>query len=147
MMRLPKFRYLAPRTLPEAASILAGEGPEAMVVAGGTDLFPNMKRRHQTPRVLVALRRVDDLRGVRGTVARGLRIGPATTLTDLEENPTLRGGYPGQCVGYDSFGGVDELLHDVPSEILLVLGLAADESSGSVGARLAPAVRVRDRAM
>ena len=50
MMRLPWFSYLAPRTLAEAARILAGEGPNAMAIAGGTDLLPNMKRRHQVPR-------------------------------------------------------------------------------------------------
>ena len=38
MMRLPKFRYHAPSTVAEAAAILHGEGPQAMVVAGGTDL-------------------------------------------------------------------------------------------------------------
>ena len=95
MMRLPKFRYYAPRTVAEAVAILNGEGPRAMVVAGGTDLYPNMKRRHQTPPTLVGLRKIDRLRGVKGSPARGLWIGPATTLTDLEENALLRLHYPG----------------------------------------------------
>ncbi len=98
MMRLPRFRYHAPATLREAAAILASEGPGAMPVAGGTDLYPNMKRRHQTPNTLVALRRIESLRGVRrgnGRRGRGLWIGPATSLTDLEENPLLRDRYPG----------------------------------------------------
>ena len=50
MMRLPWFDYRAPRSVAEAAKILAGEGPDAMLIAGGTDLLPNMKRRHQTPK-------------------------------------------------------------------------------------------------
>jgi 4-hydroxybenzoyl-CoA reductase subunit beta len=95
MMRLPKFRYLAPATLKEAARVLAGEGPEAMIVAGGTDLYPNMKRRHQMPKTLVALRRLDRLRGIRGTARRGLAIGPATTLTEMEESAALRRAWPG----------------------------------------------------
>ena len=96
MMRLPRFRYLAPRTLAEAAAILAAEGPEAMVVAGGTDLYPNMKRRHQTPRVVAGLRRIEALRAVgEGAGARGMRIGPMTTLTDLEKNARLRAEHPG----------------------------------------------------
>ena len=49
MMRLPRFRYLAPSSLAEAAAALRDLGPEAAVLAGGTDLFPNMKRRQQTP--------------------------------------------------------------------------------------------------
>jgi 4-hydroxybenzoyl-CoA reductase subunit beta len=95
MMRLPRFRYFAPGTIREAAAILRAEGPDAMVVAGGTDLYPNMKRRHQVPKTLVGLRRIDRLRGVKGSAARGLWIGPSTTLTDLEEHAGLRKHYPG----------------------------------------------------
>ena len=43
MLRLPWFDHRAPRTVAEAAKILAGEGPAAMLIAGGTDLLPNMK--------------------------------------------------------------------------------------------------------
>ena len=56
MLRLPEFRYLAPRALDEATRMLADNGPQAMVVAGGTDLFPNMKRRQQEPPVEIGLR-------------------------------------------------------------------------------------------
>ena len=56
MLRLPPFRYVAPRTAREAARMLADHGPDAMAVAGGTDLYPNMKRRQFTPKVLVGLR-------------------------------------------------------------------------------------------
>jgi 4-hydroxybenzoyl-CoA reductase subunit beta len=95
MMRLPKFRYFAPSAVSEATAILRGEGPRAMVVAGGTDLYPNMKRRHQVPATLVALRRIESLRGVKGSPARGLWIGPGTTLTEIEESALVRRSYPG----------------------------------------------------
>jgi len=36
MIRLPYFCYRVPRTIGEAAKILAGEGPDAMLIAGGT---------------------------------------------------------------------------------------------------------------
>jgi 4-hydroxybenzoyl-CoA reductase subunit beta len=112
MMRLPRFRYLAPRTIREAASILQAEGPEAMVVAGGTDLYPNMKRRHQVPKTLVGLRRIDRLRGVKGSAARGLWIGPSTTLTDLEENAGLRKHYT----------GLYQAIHSISTPILRNMG-------------------------
>ena len=35
-----------------------------MLIAGGTDLVPNMKRRHQTPKTLVSLRRVEELKKI-----------------------------------------------------------------------------------
>jgi len=80
MLRLPWFDYRAPRTVAEAAKILAGEGPAAMLVAGGTDLLPNMKRRHQAPKVLVSLRNVDELKRMNGSFGAGL------TLSELVKN-------------------------------------------------------------
>jgi len=58
MMRLPLFEFRAPRTLEEAARILDGEKTNAMPLAGGTDLLPNMKRRQQVPRTLMSLRHI-----------------------------------------------------------------------------------------
>jgi hypothetical protein len=81
MMRLPWFRHHAPGTLSEAARILADEGPNSMLIAGGTDLLPNMKRRQQVPATLVGLRRVDEIRHIAN--GDGLTIGAGVTLTDL----------------------------------------------------------------
>ena len=63
MLRLPPFRYAAPATARDAARLLADFGPDAMPVAGGTDLYPNMKRRQFTPRVLVGLRGLEEAYG------------------------------------------------------------------------------------
>ena len=49
MMRLPHFNYHAPRSVREAVELLAAAPADSMLVAGGTDLLPNMKRRQQTP--------------------------------------------------------------------------------------------------
>ena len=45
MLRLPAFELLEPTTAAEAAALLSEHGEDAMVVAGGTDLLPNMKHR------------------------------------------------------------------------------------------------------
>ena len=74
MLRLPWFDYRAPRSVAEAAKILAGEGPAAMLIAGGTDLLPNMKRRHQSPKVLVSLRGIEELRKLNGSFGAGLTL-------------------------------------------------------------------------
>jgi len=95
MMRLPRFRYVQPRSLREAATVLAGEGPTAMPLAGGTDLFPNMKRRHQMPKTLVALAGLPRLEGVRGSAGKGFSLGACSTLTSLEEHAGLRKAWPG----------------------------------------------------
>jgi 4-hydroxybenzoyl-CoA reductase subunit beta len=91
MMRLPRFRYVGPRTIEEACRVLAGEGPSAQVVAGGTDLFPNMKRRQQTPRVVVGLRRIESLH--RREVGAKARLGASTTLTEIVRDRGLREAY------------------------------------------------------
>jgi 4-hydroxybenzoyl-CoA reductase subunit beta len=92
MLRLPEFELHRPTTLAEAARILAGEGDAARLVAGGTDLWPNMKRRHQKAAHVVALGRVAELRGID---ANGdLRIGAMETLTDVERHATVGARFP-----------------------------------------------------
>jgi CO/xanthine dehydrogenase FAD-binding subunit len=58
MMRLPKFVYRTPRTVAEAVKIVADTGPESQFVAGGTDLYPNMKRRQQMPKTVISVMRL-----------------------------------------------------------------------------------------
>lgn len=95
MMRLPPFRYLAPKTAQEAAKMLADHASdEAMPVAGGTDLYPNMKRRQFTPKVLVGLAGIENTRAVTGSASDGVTIGGMMTLTRVEENELLRAHYP-----------------------------------------------------
>ena len=86
MMRLPPFTYVAPLTVADAARALSQHGSAAMLVAGGTDLYPNMKRRQFEPRVLVGLRGVREIEGVRGTPRAGLTIGATTTLSAVAEH-------------------------------------------------------------
>jgi len=96
MMRLPDFRYLAPRSAREAALMLAAEGASegaALPLSGGTDLLPNMKRRQQTPAVLVGLRGIADLRTLEN--GRGLRLGAGLTLTSLVRSPRVRAEWRG----------------------------------------------------
>jgi 4-hydroxybenzoyl-CoA reductase subunit beta len=112
MMRLPRFTYLAPKTVREAAAMLSAEGPQAMLVAGGTDLYPNMKRRHQMPKTLVAMRRLERLRGVRGSAAKGFALGAGTTLTDLDEHAPLARAWP----------GLHQAVHSISTPILRNMG-------------------------
>lgn len=88
MMRLPPFAYHAPGDAAEVTRILSGEGPSAALVAGGTDLYPNMKRRHQMPKTLVSLYRVSGLRDV--AVNGGVVIGAGCTLRALERRADIK---------------------------------------------------------
>jgi 4-hydroxybenzoyl-CoA reductase subunit beta len=94
MMRLPKFDYRAPREIAEAVKIMAASGPEGQFVAGGTDLYPNMKRRQQTPRTVISVMRVPELNQITGDGKSGIRIGASVTLTDIVEHPLINRDYP-----------------------------------------------------
>jgi 4-hydroxybenzoyl-CoA reductase subunit beta len=94
MLRLPKFRYVEPRTLKDAVRMIADHGPEAMFVAGGTDLYPNMKRRQQTPKVVIGLGRLTALRRMKGTPQAGMVLGAGLTLTEVCENRRMQKAFP-----------------------------------------------------
>jgi len=95
MIRLPAFTYIAPRSVEQAVRAVAEAGPDAMLVAGGTDLYPNMKRRQFEPKTLVGLRGIRELRGVHGSAREGVRIGACTTLTAVATHAGLAEGYRG----------------------------------------------------
>jgi len=89
MLRLPSFKYLQPKTLKEALAMKADAGPEGMYVAGGTDLYPNMKRRHQEPRTVISLMGIRELAGYEMRDA-GCALGPCATLSELIAYPPIR---------------------------------------------------------
>ena len=94
MLRLPPFRFRTPGSVAEAAKILSEEAPgTARLVAGGTDLWPNMKRRHQQAETVVSLMRVPDLRAV----ANGdgdLGLGATLSLHEVANHPAVVQRYP-----------------------------------------------------
>ena len=94
MMRLPDFRYRAPRSVSDAVSWLAESPETTMILAGGTDLLPNMKRRQQMPATVVGLR---GLRDELGTLRcdHGAVIGAGLTLSDLVASARIRDSYRG----------------------------------------------------
>ena len=93
MMRLPWFQFKAPASVTEAALMLAGEGPRGMLIAGGTDLLPNMKRRQQTPATLISLNRVEELKRIAN--GSGLTLGAGLTLAEVAGADAVREKYRG----------------------------------------------------
>jgi len=94
MMRLPPFQFRTPGTIADAVAWLAENPETTMILAGGTDLLPNMKRRQQTPTTLIGLRGLrDELSTIRD--ADGVVIGAAVTLADLIASPEIQNRYRG----------------------------------------------------
>ena len=63
----------------------ADAGPDGMFVAGGTDLYPNMKRRHQEPKTVISLMGIPELRRFESTT-----LGACLTLSELTAGPPDR---------------------------------------------------------
>src|SRR5512147_1657897 len=94
MLRLPTFTYHQPKTAADAVRIHGQHGKQAMYVAGGTDLYPNMKRRHQTPTHVISLQDVPGLHDVEVHPSGGVRIGAMAKLSALERHPHLLRHFP-----------------------------------------------------
>jgi len=83
MLRLPKFEVATPRSVGEAVALLAEAGPSALVIAGGTDLVPNMKHELFTPELVVSLGGIAELARIEATEDGGLRLGAMVRIADL----------------------------------------------------------------
>src|SRR5215472_6664360 len=94
MLRLPKFRYLEPASLSEAVRMMSDAGPDAMYVAGGTDLYPNMKRRQHVPKTVIGLSRVRKLRALKGKPNEGMVLGAGLTLTEVTDDRRVQSSHP-----------------------------------------------------
>lgn len=94
MLRLPTFTYHRPKTAHDAVAIAVEHGKAAMYVAGGTDLYPNMKRRHQTPTQVISLQDVPGLHGVDVLPDGRVAIGAMAKLSALEHHAHLRAHFP-----------------------------------------------------
>jgi 4-hydroxybenzoyl-CoA reductase subunit beta len=103
MLRLHEYRYHRPERLADALALLR-EHEDALAIAGGTDLMPNMKHRLFTPRHLVALKGIAELRGIGFVDAAGnavdeesaaeLAIGAGATLTEVARSSLVRRHFP-----------------------------------------------------
>ncbi|MGD1104121.1 MAG: xanthine dehydrogenase family protein subunit M [Terriglobia bacterium] len=88
------FEYARPKSTQEAIKLLAGAGGEALALAGGTDLISLMKDGVSSPKRLVSLQHVKELKGISFNKESGLRLGAAVTLEELMESAEVREHYP-----------------------------------------------------
>ncbi|HKW91975.1 MAG TPA: xanthine dehydrogenase family protein subunit M [Methylomirabilota bacterium] len=86
-----RFDLALPTSLEDCLKILAERGPQARLLAGGTDLLPQMKNGVLKPALVVDLSGIARVRQVQN--GSGLRIGAAVTARELEVSPALRGPY------------------------------------------------------
>jgi len=89
MLRTEPYRYHRPENLAQAMDLLGSLSGKAMLIAGGTDLVPNLKHRLFSPEHLISLRSVAELRGIR--VENGvMNIGSGETLAAVAAHPLVQ---------------------------------------------------------
>ena len=91
MLRLPPIRLQAPESIREAVKMIAAGN--VRIVAGGTDLWPNMKRRHQKAETVVSLMSIPDLDRIDSSKS-DIRIGGTATLADIVRDDVIRERFP-----------------------------------------------------
>jgi CO/xanthine dehydrogenase FAD-binding subunit len=88
------FAYARPTSLAEAVALLEVHGPDARVLAGGTDLIVRLRDGSATPAVVIDVKRIAELRpGIREMDGRVV-IGATTVMTDVAADPLVRRHFP-----------------------------------------------------
>jgi aerobic carbon-monoxide dehydrogenase medium subunit len=92
-MKLPPFDYACPATLPEAVQLLAARDGEAKPLAGGQSLVPMLAFRLAQPTLLVDLRKLADLRGIKIS-QKGVTLGAMVRWREIEDDERLQTAHP-----------------------------------------------------
>jgi CO/xanthine dehydrogenase FAD-binding subunit len=90
---MQRFEFYAPRTISEALEYLSDKGKSCKIIAGGTDLIPALRREEVRPASVLNILEIEDLKGVSEGKDR-IRIGPATTFTEMTHSEILRRHLP-----------------------------------------------------
>lgn len=129
------FEYLEPATLADAARTLDQYGTRARVLAGGTDLLIQMQHGRHQPEAVVSLARIPELRELTWDATRGLRVGGAVTLRQVENYSAVIENYPALQVGAREVGSV---------QIRNLGTLAGNAANASPSADTSPALLAYD---
>jgi len=103
---MPNIKLSQPTTLDEAVSLLAKDGDQAKIIAGGTALVIMLRNHLISPSVLLSLGRLPDLRAIRHEPGTGLRIGGLVTIRDAERAPLIRERQPTLASTFGKVGNI-----------------------------------------
>ncbi len=92
-MYLPDFDYYAPDSVAEACQLLSQFGDSAKVLCGGTDLIPKMKHELISPKVMISIKKIPDLKKIEYVPEKGVVIGATSTHNDVVFSEVMQEKY------------------------------------------------------
>lgn len=92
-----EFRYLAPVSKAKLCSLLEEHVHDGKLLAGGTDLIPNIRNGIFRPRFVIDLKKIPGADTLKFSQSEGLIIGPAVSINDVLRSRTARRLYPILC--------------------------------------------------
>ncbi len=93
-MILLRFNFVQPFSIQETISLLAQNSGKAKIIAGGTDLLVNMKKKLVKPELLISMDKIDELKETLPTRGNGLKIGSLSTMADIAESRMVKNDFP-----------------------------------------------------
>ena len=101
-----RFDYYTPATVAEAVELLSAKGDGGKVLAGGTDLMPQMKERGRHPKYIVSIKNIEELRSVSYSASDGLTVGAGMRMTALQREASVKSNYDVIVQGAELIGSL-----------------------------------------
>lgn len=89
-----EFSYTAPSTVENLFDVLSEHSDEVMVLAGGTDLLPNIRNGIYKPKIVADIKKIAGFDRIDYDEKEGLSIRAAASISDLLRNPYVQEHYP-----------------------------------------------------
>ncbi len=89
------FEFVTPKSIDEAVKLLASNGDNARMIAGGTDILVQMRAGRRTPSLVVDVKEIPELNALSYDASAGLTLGAAVPCYRIYQDQAVATAYPG----------------------------------------------------
>jgi carbon-monoxide dehydrogenase medium subunit len=101
---LPRFQFLEPETFEEVQHIVEKNKSDAVLMAGGTDLLVNLKRKVINAKIVISLEKIGSLKQIDYSQTAGLTLGAMVRISELSETPLIKQKFPLLAIAANKLG-------------------------------------------
>jgi carbon-monoxide dehydrogenase medium subunit len=91
---LPRFQFLEPETFEGVHQIVEKNKGDTVLMAGGTDLLVNLKRKVVKAKIVISLEKINSIKQINYSESAGLILGSMVTISELAETPLIQQKFP-----------------------------------------------------